>query len=144
MNAIDILVLVLFVPFLIKGWIQGFFKQVVSVLAVILGAWLAYSLASTVSNWLAPYVTGIGPGLLKGLCFFIIFVVVALLLKIVGSLLTRLMDALDINWFNRLLGDAQPGAVPITWAEPSFVEADDLIHPAGLLGPVEIVEFKLY
>lgn len=56
----------------------------------------------------------------------------------------RLEVEVTNGWFNRLLGDAQPGAVPITWAEPSFVEADDLIHPAGLLGPVEIIEFKLY
>ena len=63
----------------------------------------------------------------------------------VTSLLRKGRNRLEIEvtngWFNRLLGDAQPGAKPITWAEPSFVKADDLIHPSGLVGPVQIVEF---
>lgn len=42
------------------------------------------------------------------------------------------------TWVNRLIGDAQPGAKPITWtATPTYL-ADAPLHPSGLVGPVEL------
>ncbi|MBP9998335.1 MAG: hypothetical protein KBS67_03745, partial [Bacteroidales bacterium] len=46
------------------------------------------------------------------------------------------------GWINRLIGDAQPGSDPITWAEAYRVSADDPLHPSGLLGPVILQELR--
>ena len=42
-------------------------------------------------------------------------------------------------WVNRMIGDQQPGAAKITWADVTPYQADSPLVPAGLLGPVRIV-----
>lgn len=39
-------------------------------------------------------------------------------------------------WVNRLIGDAQPGAKPITWTAMPTYRADAPLRPSGLIGPV--------
>ena len=41
-------------------------------------------------------------------------------------------------WVNRLIGDAQPGAKPITWTAMPSYKPDAPLRPAGLIGPVTI------
>ncbi len=41
-------------------------------------------------------------------------------------------------WVNRLIGDAQPGAKPITWTAMPSYRPDAPLRPAGLIGPVTI------
>jgi len=42
-------------------------------------------------------------------------------------------------WVNRLIGDRQPGAQPITFAPQSPYKAESPLRPSGLLGPVRIL-----
>lgn len=53
-------------------------------------------------------------------------------------------NRLDIRvadtWVNRLVGDAQPGAKPITWTAMPTYRADAPLRPAGLIGPVRLLE----
>lgn len=44
------------------------------------------------------------------------------------------------TWVNRLVGDAQPGAVPITWTAMPTYRADAPLRPSGLIGPVRLLE----
>jgi hypothetical protein len=39
-------------------------------------------------------------------------------------------------WVNRLIGDAQPGATPITFTTLKTYRADAPLRPSGLIGPV--------
>ncbi len=41
-------------------------------------------------------------------------------------------------WVNRLVGDAQPGAKPITWTAMPTYRADAPLRPSGLIGPVTL------
>ncbi len=41
-------------------------------------------------------------------------------------------------WVNRLIGDAQPGAKPMTWTAMPSYRPDAPLRPAGLIGPVTI------
>lgn len=41
-------------------------------------------------------------------------------------------------WVNRLIGDAQAGAKPITWTATPSYKPDAPLRPAGLIGPVTI------
>lgn len=45
-------------------------------------------------------------------------------------------------WVNRLVGDAQPGAKPITWTALPTYRADAPLRPSGLIGPVEVLGEK--
>ncbi|MCJ2183460.1 glycoside hydrolase [Novosphingobium sp. 1949] len=42
------------------------------------------------------------------------------------------------TWVNRLVGDAQPGAKPITWTAMPTYRADAPLRPSGLIGPVTL------
>jgi hypothetical protein len=42
-------------------------------------------------------------------------------------------------WVNRLIGDRQPGAVPVAFTVTSTYEPDAPLRPSGLLGPVTLV-----
>ena len=45
-------------------------------------------------------------------------------------------------WSNRLIGDEQPGAVRVAWTDSRAYRATDPLRPAGLLGPVRLLESK--
>ncbi|WCT79189.1 glycosyl hydrolase [Novosphingobium humi] len=42
-------------------------------------------------------------------------------------------------WVNRLIGDAQPGARPVTWTAVPTYRPDAPLRPSGLIGPVRIL-----
>jgi hypothetical protein len=42
-------------------------------------------------------------------------------------------------WVNRLIGDEQPGATKITFADVKPYKANSPLLPSGLLGPVTVV-----
>lgn len=63
-------------------------------------------------------------------------------LDITGSLKpgSNLVEIKVANlWVNRLIGDKQPGAKPITYAPQSPYKADSPLRPSGLLGPVRLL-----
>ena len=41
-------------------------------------------------------------------------------------------------WVNRLIGDAQPDAKPITWTPMATYGANAKLRPSGLIGPVRL------
>ncbi|MEI6297484.1 MAG: hypothetical protein WCO84_07680, partial [bacterium] len=43
-------------------------------------------------------------------------------------------------WVNRLIGDQQPGNMKkITYTTEAFYQANSLLLPSGILGPVKII-----
>ncbi|HEY6870279.1 MAG TPA: glycosyl hydrolase, partial [Novosphingobium sp.] len=61
----------------------------------------------------------------------------------IGKAARRGANRLEIlvanTWVNRLVGDAQPGAKPITWTALPTYRADAPLRPAGLIGPVRLL-----
>lgn len=45
-------------------------------------------------------------------------------------------------WVNRLIGDRQPGAAPITYTSTPTYKADAPLRPSGLIGPVRLLELR--
>ncbi|MBC2668831.1 glycosyl hydrolase [Novosphingobium piscinae] len=58
----------------------------------------------------------------------------------VRSGVNRLEIEVANTWVNRLVGDAQPGAKPLTWTAMPTYRADAPLRPAGLIGPVRLLE----
>ncbi len=58
----------------------------------------------------------------------------------IGKLVKPGTNAISVKvadlWVNRLIGDAQPGAKPITWTAMPTYRADAPLRPSGLIGPV--------
>jgi hypothetical protein len=45
-------------------------------------------------------------------------------------------------WVNRLIGDEQPGATKLTFADVKPYKANSPLQPSGLIGPVTVVREK--
>ena len=61
----------------------------------------------------------------------------------VGSLLKPGRNTLEVRvanlWVNRLIGDQQPGAKPVTWTAVPTYRPDAPLRPSGLIGPVRLL-----
>jgi hypothetical protein len=45
-------------------------------------------------------------------------------------------------WVNRLIGDAQAGATKVGWTAVPMYKADAPLRPAGLIGPVNVLQYS--
>ena len=52
MNVLDIVLIILFIPAIIRGISKGFIEQVIALASLFLSAWLAYLFADKVGTWL--------------------------------------------------------------------------------------------
>lgn len=104
MTILDIVLLIWFLPAIYVGLSKGFFKQAASIVALVLGIWLAYRYYQPVSALLAGYFKDAQPTLLNVTGFVLIFLGTSAAATILGNLLTRLLKAVSLGWVNRFLG----------------------------------------
>ena len=103
MAILDIILLLCFVPAIVAGISKGFIKQLVEVVALIAGAYVANRFASMVSTWLMQYLT-FDQNTVRILSFIVIVIVVTVLLNLLGDLLTRVVKFMTLGFLNRMLG----------------------------------------
>ncbi len=103
MAILDIILLLCFVPAIVLGISKGFVKQLVEILAILVGAWAAFRFSSALSMYLAQYLT-FDKQVIRVICFVIILIVAALLLSLLGEMLTRFLKLASLGWINHLLG----------------------------------------
>lgn len=103
MGILDIVLLLCFIPAIIRGLSKGLISEVISLVSIILGAWLAFKFSGLLSTWLADYLQ-LEPKTLHILAFAIIVILTVLLLYWLGQLLTKVVKIATLGWINRLLG----------------------------------------
>lgn len=104
LGALDIILLICFIPALFLGIKRGLVDQIISIVAIILGSYLAFLFASTVTNWLAPTFPDTDLRWLKVLSFVLILVAVFVAMSIVGKAINKLLKITTLSWMNRALG----------------------------------------
>ncbi len=103
MNALDIAILVVGVLGLVKGYVSGFFRQVVSIVGFLAGLLVAFMLYATLGDWLAPYVGGsLQTG--RALAFILLWVGVPVGLSLLAFVLTKAAEGVCLGGLNRLGG----------------------------------------
>lgn len=103
MAILDIILLICFVPGIVSGISKGLVKQVVDLVAILAAAWAGFHFSTTLGTWLSQYLSLDGT-VLNVIAFALIAIVSALLLNLVGSLITNAMKALSMGFLNRVLG----------------------------------------
>lgn len=103
MNVVDIIILVCFIPALFYGIRKGFIWQAVSIIAVLLGAWMSFKFSSLAASWIKPYMDASGT-VLQVIAFIVIFIVAVLLLELLGKALSGLVKLVLLGWADKLLG----------------------------------------
>ena len=103
MNVIDLLLSIVLLLGLVRGLFKGFFTELAGLLALIFGIYaaihfsdLTYSFLETVISWEHNY--------LSILSFAVTFFVAALLVSLVGRMLTKMVSMMALGLVNRLLG----------------------------------------
>ena len=103
MTTLDWIIVIVLGMGVMRGFMKGFVSQVVSIIGLIAGLLVARALFDIVGRWLA---TEVGTSITVGqiLAFILIGIVVPLLLSVVASLLTKVLNSIHLGCFNRWLG----------------------------------------
>lgn len=103
MNILDIVLLACLIPAVIQGLRKGFIAQVVAIISLILGGWLAYRFSSALTGWLGQWIEAPAAAMTI-ISFIIIFAIVVTLLFLLGKILEASIKIILLGWLNRLLG----------------------------------------
>jgi membrane protein required for colicin V production len=103
MNWIDFIIIVLLVFGLARGYINGFIKELASLLALIVGIWGAIKFSTWTAARLYDYfdMTGRYVGIIA---FLITFIVIVVIIHFIGLVIDKLTDKLSLGFLNSLLG----------------------------------------
>lgn len=103
MCALDIVLLLCFLPAIYFGIRKGLISQLISIAALILSIWASYKFSEIVAKWLSGFIE-VSPTALNILTFVVIFLVIAIVLRILGKLLEKVIKLVMLGWLNKLLG----------------------------------------
>ncbi len=103
MNTLDIVILLLFVPGVIRGLTKGFLEQGVTLAGVVLAFWLAFHFSDKASVWLQQYIT-VPDSVLHLLGFAAVLIGSIIGVILLAKLLTKVVDMIALGWLNKVLG----------------------------------------
>jgi membrane protein required for colicin V production len=105
MNYIDIIIIVILGIAMIRGFVNGFVRELASLAALILGIWGAIKFSSFTAARLYDYfdMTGKYVGIIA---FIITFLIIVVIIHFIGLLVDKLMKAVALGFINKLLGIA--------------------------------------
>ena len=103
MNGFDILFLLLLAIGAWRGWTNGLLKEVLGLVGVFAGLYVAHLLYEQVGCQLAPHI-GTSPSIASIIAFVLIWMGVPILLGLVGALLTKVLEWAGLGGVNNLGG----------------------------------------
>lgn len=104
MNIFDItLLLLILVAGVISGLRKGFIHQIVSVIALIAGAYLAYCLFPIVSEALGNHVSW-SVNVLNVIAFSVTFLGIYLVVSLIGIIVRKIISSAFGGWLDKFLG----------------------------------------
>jgi membrane protein required for colicin V production len=103
MNWIDFIIIILLVFGLARGFMNGFIKELASLLALVLGIWGAIKFSNFTSGRLYDYfdMTGQYVGIIA---FLITFVIIVVVIHFIGLLVDKFVEKISLGVLNSLLG----------------------------------------
>ncbi len=100
---VDVAVFLLSLLAIYKGWRKGLVLAIFSVLAFIVGLAAALKFSVAVASWLGEQ-TSIGERWLPFIAFILVFVIVALLVRLAARAIEKLLNLAMMGWANKLAG----------------------------------------
>lgn len=103
MNFIDLIIVALLLLGAIRGFTDGFIKELASLLALVLGIWGAIKFSTFTAARMYDYfdMTGKYVGIVA---FLITFIIIVILIHFIGLLVDKFVDTMALGFFNRLIG----------------------------------------
>lgn len=142
MNWLDALLLLPLLIGLIRGLMRGLITELIAILAVVIGVVGARLWGARFSAWLLLQ-TEWPAGVCDVIAYALLFLGIAIVLNILGRLLSKLLRAIHLGFLNRLGG----GLFGIAkWALVVLIVvflADRIDRQFGCFGKTEIVKFSV-
>ena len=134
MATLDIILLVCFIPGIIRGISKGFLEQALALAGVVLSVWAAFRFSTLVSTWLKPYLD-VSETTLNVISFALILVAITLVVFLVAKLLTKVAELAMLGWLDKLLGLVFALAVNALVIGVFIIMFDTLNQKFGLVKP---------
>ncbi len=138
METLDIIFLCCLIPAVISGLRKGAVGQVISFLTIYLGITLSIRFSGEVSAWLLQHFTLPQAGV-RIISFVAVFIIVAILLRLAGKGLEKIVSISMLGWLNRIVGVLAAVAVGIMILSIA-VYAIDAVNKAWSLIPKGLIE----
>ena len=103
MAPLDIILLICFIPGIIRGLSKGFLEQALSLAGIVVSVWAAFKFSSLVCSWLKPYLS-LSETTLSVVAFALILIAVCLAVLVVARLLTKVLEMSMLGWLDKVLG----------------------------------------
>ena len=103
MATLDIILLVCFLPGIIRGLSKGFLEQALALAGIVLSVWAAFRFSGLVATWLKPYVD-FSETTVNVIAFALILVAMSLVVLLVAKLLTKVVEMAMMGWLDKTLG----------------------------------------
>lgn len=105
MAVLDIILSILLVYGLYKGFTKGFFMEIASLLSLIVGLYMAIHFSFFIEDWLKIKL-GWEPKSTQIAAFTLTFFGIIILVSLVGRLLTKIINVAQLGLLNKLAGGA--------------------------------------
>ena len=103
MNTLDIVILLLFIPGIIRGITKGFLEQAISLAGIVLSVYVAYHFSSYACNFIQKYIT-VSETVLHILGFAATLIAVLIVVILQAKLITKAVEMASLGWLNKALG----------------------------------------
>lgn len=103
MNSLDIVILLLFIPGIIRGLSKGFLEQLISLGGIVLSVYLAYKFSDFACNIIKDYIT-VSETVLHVIGFAAVLIAVLLVIVLLAKLVTKVAEMASLGWLNKTLG----------------------------------------
>ena len=103
MNYLDIIIAIILLLFGVKGFRKGLIIEVVTLLAFAVGIYGAMHFSDFTAEHLKEFME-INPKYLNTTAFVLTFILLVILVNIIGRMVTKLIQSMNLGFFNKLGG----------------------------------------
>lgn len=142
MNYLDIIIAIILLLFGVKGFRKGLIIEVVTLLAFAVGIYGAMHFSDFTAEHLKEFME-INPKYLNTTAFVLTFILLVILVNIIGRMVTKLIQAMNLGFFNKL-GGAVFGMAKGVLLCSIMVMVLNNFQLIGIVKPEEREQSKLY
>ncbi len=103
MNTLDIVLLLLFIPGIIRGLTKGFLEQIISLGGIVLSVYLSFKFSNLACDYIQQYIT-VSETVLHVLGFAVVLLGSLILVILCAKLVTKVAEMASLGWINKVLG----------------------------------------
>ncbi len=103
MCVLDIILGICLVASLIQGVVKGFTEQIIALVSIIAGTWIAYKFSKIVCGLIMPHIQ-ISERVLYILVFILMVAAVIIIFHLIGKVIKASIKFVMLGWLDRLLG----------------------------------------